>query len=87
MEADALDVGQRLRSSILQERYHGAHTVEEKCILSVEDGVSFTSDLLAGAEESWAQIGVVIGVPSVDGLVEVRCARTVLTRLVLGIEL
>lgn len=36
MEADALDVDQRLRSSILQERHHGAHTKEEKFVLLVE---------------------------------------------------
>lgn len=41
--------GQRLRCSIVQQRYYGGHTVEEKGVRLVEKGVSFPSDLLVGA--------------------------------------
>lgn len=49
METDALDVGRRPPSSIIQERRHGAHTVKEERVLVVKYGVGFPSDLLVGA--------------------------------------
>ena len=87
MEADTLDLGQRLRSSILQERHHGADAIEEKRVLLIEYGVGFPSDLLVGTQERWTQIRVVISVPSIDGLKEIRCLPTAVTWLMLELEL